>query len=429
MNYSNMIPDKHAKLKQAFVVSVLVSTIAGTFTTAINLFDRIGETRKQHRKDKGQDTKIKELEKQVEEMEKKKKNEPRQRDDDIHDSLQQGGPVVRRQYDQNFQRLGPQFAQGDAIGQNQLQSQLIMLQSEVIMMLQEGIMSGRIRDVNRLYNASELAREGSINALRDQYQRMMQAAPPRRPPGSVRRISSTPTLASHGGRQQREPPPPGTRPPRRGTERMEAYPRDEGEGVAEPPPPGTRPARSRTERVTAYPSEDGEGVDEAGPGTIGGVDETSGTKVMLMDDSGPLFCRYALDLQHSSEPLEARFRRGGPLACPECGTRVGVQFGRAWRITREMLRERRVGERFEDEVAEERTYLLSNRFVVKCHREQAGFACVLCSRYRYRDTVCPTAEGLVKHVWQQHEAAEYEDEVDIRDVGLTKERTSKRFQY
>ena len=97
--------------QKAFIVSVLVSTIAGTFTTAINLFDRLEETRKQHRKDRIQDSKIKELERQVEDVEKKKK-EPR-RDDDIQNSLAQGGPMVRRQYDQGYQRLGPQFAQGD----------------------------------------------------------------------------------------------------------------------------------------------------------------------------------------------------------------------------------------------------------------------------------------------------------------------------
>lgn len=94
-----------------FVITVLVSTIAGTFTTAINLFERLAETRKQHRKDRGQDSKIRELEKQVDELEKKKK-EPR-RDDDVQNSLAQGGPMVRRQYDQIYQHLGPQFAQGD----------------------------------------------------------------------------------------------------------------------------------------------------------------------------------------------------------------------------------------------------------------------------------------------------------------------------
>jgi hypothetical protein len=91
------------------VITVLVSTIAGTFSTAISLFERLAETRKQHRKDRGQDSKIKELEQQVEDLENKK---PR-RDYDVHDSLAQGGPMVQRQYDRIYQRLGPQFAQGD----------------------------------------------------------------------------------------------------------------------------------------------------------------------------------------------------------------------------------------------------------------------------------------------------------------------------
>jgi hypothetical protein len=286
-----------------------------------------------------------------------------------------------------------------AIGQNQLQNQLIMLQSEVIAMLHEGLLSGRIRDINRLYNASELAREGSLGALRDQHQRMLQAAPLRRPPGFVRRASSTPSLAPPWSRRQ--PPPPAA---------------------------GTKPARSRTERAEAFPSNASDDGYESGPGT--GAGSTSGTKAMLLagdDAAAPLFCRYALDLQRTGEPLDARFRAGGPQACPECGTRVEVQPGRAWRITRDVLSERALGQRFEAEAVEERTYLLGNRFVVKCHREGAGFACVLCSAYRHRDTVCATAEGLVRHVWREHQVGEYEGDVDIREVCVARERTSKRY--
>ena len=98
--------------QKAFVVSVLVSTIAGTFTTAINLFDRIAETRKQHKKDRGQDSKIKELEKQVDDIEKKKKGaQTGRRPSRTH--WPKAGRWCERQYDQNYQRLGPQFAQGD----------------------------------------------------------------------------------------------------------------------------------------------------------------------------------------------------------------------------------------------------------------------------------------------------------------------------
>jgi hypothetical protein len=271
-----------------------------------------------------------------------------------------------------------------------------MLQSEVIAMLQEALLSGRVRDMNRLYNASELAREGSLSALRDQYQRALLAAPPRRPPGSVRRVSSTPSLAL--AQRRRDPPP--------------------------PPPPVTKPVRGPTGAAMADQSDDsGEGHGTSGATAA----STSGTKVMLLDDTAPLFCRYALDLQRTGEPLEARFRPGGPLACPACGTRVEVRFGRSWRVTRAVV----VGRgRQRDEgggvAVEERTYMLGNRFVLKCHREQAGFACVLCARNRDADTVCATADGLVKHVWRSHEVGEYEDDVDIREVGVVRERASKR---
>ena len=219
-------------------------------------------------------------------------------------------------------------------------------------------------------------------------------------PGPLRRVSSTPSLApSRRVGFNREPPPPP------GAETVAGRGGSRGDG--------------------AHPSEGGRGPREPGPGA--GGDSTSGTKVMLLDDAAPLFCRYALDLQRTSEPLEERFRPGGPLACPACGTRVEVRFGRSWRVSREVLREGADERRLEDAAVEERTYLLGNRFVVKCHREQAGFACVLCARYRDKDTVCATADGLVKHVWRSHEVGEYEDDVDIREVGLDMERTSKRY--
>jgi phosphoenolpyruvate carboxylase len=93
-------------------VSVLVSTIAGTFTTAINLYDRIGEKRKQHKKDSGQDAKIKELNKHMEELE-KEKTEHQRRADTLRDTLSNSGPAIQRQYDRDFRRLGTRFAEGD----------------------------------------------------------------------------------------------------------------------------------------------------------------------------------------------------------------------------------------------------------------------------------------------------------------------------
>jgi hypothetical protein len=96
-------------LQKAFIVATLASTVIGTFTTGINLYERVGEKRKQLKKDTSQDDRIKELEKQVKEKESKSKA----REEDVKTSLVKSGPMIQNEYDQNFQRLGPKFAQGD----------------------------------------------------------------------------------------------------------------------------------------------------------------------------------------------------------------------------------------------------------------------------------------------------------------------------
>jgi hypothetical protein len=117
MNYSNMIEEKN--LKKTFIVATLVSTIMGTFITGFNLVERVGEKRNQKKRDKGQDEKLNELQKKLEETEKREKmgamGPPMggRRPQDLQYSLQDGGPMVRREYDRNYARLGPRFAEGD----------------------------------------------------------------------------------------------------------------------------------------------------------------------------------------------------------------------------------------------------------------------------------------------------------------------------
>ncbi|KAB5545806.1 hypothetical protein GE09DRAFT_1175303 [Coniochaeta sp. 2T2.1] len=174
MNYASMIEEK--RLKQGFIIATLISTIVGTFTRGINLFDRISDKHRQHTTDHGHDQKIRELERRVNETESRRRpsrsrSPPRRRgDDDLRGSLEYGGPMVRREYDRGYADIGPRFAEGDPL------------------------VTGRPPDVQTLLNASEFAREGSVKALRDQYQRLLQSAPIQRPTGLVRRISSTPTL-------------------------------------------------------------------------------------------------------------------------------------------------------------------------------------------------------------------------------------------
>jgi hypothetical protein len=147
----------------------------------------------------------------------------------------------------------------------------------------------------------------------------------------------------------------------------------------------------------------------------------------MFDTSGPLFCKYAIQLQDTGAPLDACFAPGGSQACPVCGTRIGIQPGRAWKIDKELVHEKRAGGKYEDEFIEERTYYINNRFIVKCHREGAGFACILCFRYRDADTLCESAQRFVNHVWKKHSVAEYDTDPDIEERAIFEERISKRY--
>jgi len=398
-----MIEEKN--LKKTFIVATLISTIIGTFTTGINLYDRVGEKRRQKKKDGGQDQKIKELEAKFDEAQKGKEHHAK-RADDLKESLDHGGPSIRKEYNQDLARLGPRFAHGDQITQTQLQSQVITLQGTVIGLLEDALYSGRIADVNKLFNASEFAREGSIRALQDQYMRMLQAAPVRRPVGPVRRISSTPTLHPSGPRSIHMR-----------TEKADKAPSVRSRAL-------TEKALDEHEEEDMVAQSKALSIVESRPAN-GSVKETAALAVL--DSTGPLFCRYAMDLQNTSMPLDACYAKGGSQACPLCGTRVPVEAGRAWKIEKEIVHERVSKPKYEEEVIEERTFLLGNRFIIKSHREKAGYACVLCYRHRDRDTICESISGLVKHVWQKHDVSEYESDGDIRELSMKEERISKKY--
>ncbi|KIW07213.1 hypothetical protein, variant 2 [Verruconis gallopava] len=346
MNYANMIEEKN--LKKTFIIATLVSTIIGTFTTGMGLYERLEQKRKQKKVDTGQDDKISQLQKQMKEIEERsEKNARRVREDDLRESLQESGPLIRREYNRDFARFGDRFAMGDPITQNQLQGQIITLQGTVIQLLDEALRTGRIENINKLYNATELARDGSIAALQGQYQRMLQAAPIQRPP-TVRRISSQPSVVSASRK--------------------------------------SLPAPSKAK-----------------------------TFADTVDD--PLFCRYSYDLQRDNRlALDKEFLSGGGCSCFVCGVLLDVEPGRAWKITKEHVRDRIVTPDYDEEIIEDRIYLVNNRFVIKCHRANGGFACVLCARYREKDTLLESAQGLIRHIWNKHDASEYQDP-DIQEIG------------
>lgn len=94
------------------------------------------------------------------------------------------------------------------ITENKLQSQIIQLQQTVINVLQDALYNDRPltkADINKLITAQQAAREGSLDALRGQYNRMLEAPvptqrsiapsvtpPPRRLTMGHRRTSSLP---------------------------------------------------------------------------------------------------------------------------------------------------------------------------------------------------------------------------------------------
>jgi len=344
MNYANMIEEKN--LKKVFIMATLVSTIVGTFTSSLGLYERV-QQRRQQKTDKGQDQKLSQLQKQLEEIEQRSRRNTEEqkkferKKDELEESLEKSGPMIKHEFDRDVQRLGKQFAIGDTISQTQLQAQIIALQQTVISVLENALYNNRNInqvDLAKLFQASEAAREGSLGLLHDQYQRMLTAAP-----------------------------------------------------VQGSPAPTKRTQRALPPGASSSPS---------------------------LIDTSPLFCRYSVDLQKNpNRPLASNLQPGGDNACPACDTRLAIEQGRVWKIIKEIERVKKSTAKYDDILIEERTFHLSNRFVVKCHRDNGQFACVLCNRNRDVDTVWETANSLVKHVWRAHESEEYGADPDIREIG------------
>ncbi|OCK73585.1 hypothetical protein K432DRAFT_430510 [Lepidopterella palustris CBS 459.81] len=188
MNYSNMIEEKN--LKKTFIIATLCSTLVGTFTSSLGLYETLNKRRNQRKTDSAQDTEIKKLKEQVEKAEKRnrkrsgsdsdsdcRRRPPR---DDLAHSLHRSGALIRREFDDGYERLGRRYAVGDALTENQLQAQIIALQQTVIHVLQEALYNDRSisqTDMQKLMLATQSAREGSLDALRQQSRRLIEASP------------------------------------------------------------------------------------------------------------------------------------------------------------------------------------------------------------------------------------------------------------
>ncbi|KAL6711695.1 hypothetical protein ACN47E_004629 [Coniothyrium glycines] len=187
MNYASWIEEK--KLKQTFIMATLASTLVGTFTASMGLWERVHDRRVAHRqkaRDSKQDGEIKALREQFEKAQ--QAADGRQQEinrlkygggghgrDDVGQNFERDGMMIQRMYDDGYGRYGNKFARGDPIVENQLQAQIISLQQTVINVLQDALYNDRQltrADMNKLVTASNAARENSLEAMRQAEQRL-----------------------------------------------------------------------------------------------------------------------------------------------------------------------------------------------------------------------------------------------------------------
>lgn len=358
MNYASWIEEK--RLKKTFIVATLASTLVGTFTASLGLWERIADRRAQHRqkqRDNKQDGEIKELKRQFEEAQQNADRRQEEIDrlrsgrgrDDVGNNFERDMMMVQRMYDQGYGRIGSRFAQGDAIVENQLQAQIIALQQTVISVLQDALYNDRQltrADMTKLITASNEAREGSLEALRQAQQRLG---------------GSQVSNGSHRSASPSRSLPPPQRAPTTVAEGPEQlfcqYARDlqymQGKPLAASFAPGGScicPACGIQLDVT---SEDFWMIGKRTPITV--IDKTTGYETELLD-------------------------------------------------TRE--------------------FRLGQRFVIQCHTSDGEYACTICNKGQDVDAICRNVESLVKHVGTYHEASELEREPDLKEVLVETKRLS-----
>jgi hypothetical protein len=261
------------------------------------------------------------------------------------------------------------------VTQNQLQTQIIQLQQTLLGIHQDYMLSTYLSPSSshshlaRLIQTTRSARLASIQALHMQYQRMLPLQPDPYPaiPGAFPLPSGN--MHRHDSVTRR----PSTRHRSRSRSESPKGPKDPGEITIQPYP---LPHRKPSPRPYQH-----------------------GNK---------LFCVYARDLQHHARlPLTDNYKEGGNNMCPYCHSHISTRPGKAWEIVSHGNHEDR---------HRRRVFLVKNRFVIKSHREGAGFACVLCARFKESDTACKEVGALMEHLWKDHTSEELEKDDDIFEV-------------
>ncbi|KAL5119541.1 hypothetical protein ACEQ8H_002606 [Pleosporales sp. CAS-2024a] len=311
-----------------------------------------------------------------------KKDEDSDSDEEV---ISTSSSLVLAEYDRGYRKVGESFARGDLVTQNQLQAQVIRLQSTLLSIHQDYMMSSYLSPssshshVLRLIQTTRSARTASIQALHMQCQRMLESQGPNMPPDTHHRVPGAfPSPPEHRPRHDsitRRP----TSKDRHGSSRHNS-PAKEPEEVHILPYPKHQPQSNAPQ--PPYNNN---------------------------NNNNKLFCVYARDLQnHPRLPLTDNYKVGGDGMCPYCHAHTRVRPGKAWEIIADSChKEDYKGYRF----------LVKNRFVIKCHREDGGgFACVLCARFKESDTVCKRVEALMEHLWKDHTREELEKDDDVYEI-------------
>ncbi|CAO2657307.1 Nn.00g034330.m01.CDS01 [Neocucurbitaria sp. VM-36] len=314
--------------------------------------------------------------------------------------------AVTRQFEIGYQALGTEFAVGDVLSQTALQSQIIALQSVLVTTFLYGPTSSDpiSHQLSNLNAASRAAGEASVDILATQQRRQQNALSPTPRSTHSPIARSCPTYAL---------PYPETATGTSSTSTALVKHHQPSRLRSSSPVNTTvlewrgRPKPERTDTDT---------TSMTGPTSYG-----------MKSASHDLYCLYAIDLQrHPTQPLSASITSDPVPSCPHCQQTLHLSSGRAWEILKE-------------DDGYERCFQVSNRFVVKCHRDgpDGQYSCVICSKYASVDTVCGDVKALIKHIWEDHDIRDLKHEEDIveiieqpaasrRDSGYGASRISRR---
>lgn len=135
--------DAYPGFQKTFICATLASTLVGTFTASMGLWERVHDRREAHKQkqtDSKQDGEIKQLREQFEQAQKKGQERQDEIDrlrngdggrggggggggggrgggyrDDVGESFERNGMMIQRMYDDMYGRMGNRFARGDGI--------------------------------------------------------------------------------------------------------------------------------------------------------------------------------------------------------------------------------------------------------------------------------------------------------------------------